>query len=145
MIEYKSDVIVNKPVKEVFALIKNVSRLDDWTDMTGTRLVSGDRLMAGSHIETTIKFGPVNQKMTFEVIAYEENRKVAFKTISKGAVAWDAEYLFMPASDTTTKVISAGQLRLSGLLKVSEPLLAGEIQKGEAKELVKYKDLVEMA
>jgi hypothetical protein len=42
-------------------------------------------------------------------------------------------------------VISSGQLRLSGLLKVSEPLLAGEIQSGEAKELVKYKELVEMA
>lgn len=144
MIEYKSEIVVNKPVKDVFALIKNVSRLDEWTDMTGTHLVSGGTLMAGSQIETTIKFGPVKQKMTFEVIEYEENRKMAFKTISKGAVAWDAEYLFMHESDSTTKVISSGQLRLSGLLKVSEPLLAGEIQSGEAKELVKYKELVEM-
>ena len=145
MIEYKSDVIVNKPVKDVFALIKNVSRLDEWTDMTGTRLVSGDTLKVGSTIETTIKFGPVSQKMTFEVTEYEENRKMAFKTISKGTVAWDAEYLFLSESDSTTKVISSGQLRLSGLLKVSERLLAGEIQSGEAKELVKYKELVEMA
>ena len=145
MIEYKSDIIVNKPVKDVFALIKNVSRLDEWTDMTGTRLVSGGTLKAGSQIETTIKFGPVNQKMTFEVVEYEENRKLSFKTISKGAVAWDAEYAFSPESDTTTKVVSSGQLRLSGLLKVSEPMLAGEIRSGEAKELVRYKELVEMA
>jgi hypothetical protein len=96
MIEYKSDIIVNKPVKDVFALIKNVSRLDEWTDMTGTRLVSGDTVKAGSQIATTIKFGPVNQKMIFEVVEYEENRKMSFKTISKGAVAWDAEYFFMP-------------------------------------------------
>ena len=144
MIEYKSDVIVNKPVKDVFALIKNVSRLDEWTEMTGTRLVSGGTLKAGSQIETTIKFGPVNQKMTFEVVEYEENRKLSFKTISKGAVAWDAEYVFSPESDSTTKVISSGQLRLSGLLKVSEPMLAGEIRSGEAKELVRYKELVEM-
>ena len=145
MIEYKSDIIVNKPVKDVFALIKNVSRLDEWTDMTGTRLVSGGTLKAGSQIETTIKFGPVNQKMTFEVVEYEENRKLSFKTISKGSVAWDAEYVFSPESDSTTKVISSGQLRLSGLLKVSEPMLAGEIRSGEAKELVRYKELVEMA
>lgn len=145
MIEYKSDVIVNRPVQDVFALIKNVSRFDEWTDMTGTRLVSGSKLEAGSQIETTIKFGPVNQRMTFEVVGYEENRKLAFKTVSKGAVAWDAEYLFMPESDSTTKVISSGQLRLSGLLKMSEPLLAGEIRSGEARELVKYKEIVEMA
>lgn len=145
MIEYKTEVVVSKPVKEVFALIKNVSRFDDWTDMTGTRLVSGDKLQVGSQIETTIKFGPVNQTMTFEVVNYEENRVMAFKTVSKGAVAWDAEYLFMPESESMTKVISSGQLRLSGILKLSEPLLAGEVKSGEAKELVKYKELVEMA
>ena len=144
MIEYKSDVIVNRPVQDVFALIKNVSRFDEWTDMNGTRLVSGEELHVGSQIETTIKFGPVNQTMTFEVIGYEENRRVAFKTISKGLVAWDAEYLFMPEGDST-KVISSGQLKLNGLLKISEPLLAGEIQSGEAKELVKYKEIIEMA
>ena len=144
MIEYKSEVIVNKPVEAVFALIKNAGRFDEWTDMTGTRLVAGDKLQNGAQIETNLKFGPVHEKMIFEVIEYEENRKMAFKTISKGAVAWDAEFFFMSESDTTTKVISAGQLRLSGLLKVSEPLLAGEIQSGEAKELIKYKELVEM-
>jgi hypothetical protein len=144
MIEYKSDVIVNRPVQDVFALIKNVSRFDEWTDMNGTRLVSGEKLHVGSQIETTIKFGPVNQTMTFEVIGYEENRRVAFKTISKGLVTWDAEYLFMPEGNST-KVISSGQLKLNGLLKISEPLLAGEIQSGEAKELVKYKEIIEMA
>ncbi|GEM_PF-3653032 len=145
MIDYKSEVIVNKRVQDVFSLIKNVSRFDEWTDMTGTRLVSGDKLQIGSKIETNIKFGPVNQNMIFEVVGYEENRKMAFKTVSKGAVAWDAEYLFLPGSETTTKVISSGQIRLSGLLKMSEPLLAGEVRSGEAKELVKYKEIVEMA
>ena len=109
MIQYKSDVIVNKPVKDVFALIKNVSRLGEWTEMTDTRLVSGGTLKAGSQIETTIKFGPINQKMTFEVVEYDENRKLSFKTVSKGAVAWDAEYIFSPESDSATKVISSGQ------------------------------------
>jgi len=145
MIEYKSEVVVNRPVQDVFALIKNVSRFDEWTDMNGTRLVSGDGLEVGSQIETTIKFGPVKQTMTFEVVGYEENRRMSFKTVSKGSVAWDAEYLFMAEGDRATKVVSSGQLRLNGLLKVSEPLLAGEIQSGEAKELVKYKELVEMA
>ena len=145
MIEYKSDVIVNRPVQDVFALIKNVSRFDDWTDMNGTRLVSGEKLQVGSRIETNIKFGPVNQAMTFEVIGYEENRRVAFKTVSKGSVAWDAEYLFIPDGDRTTRIVSSGQLRLSGLLKLAEPMLAGEIQQGEAKELVKYKEIVELA
>ena len=77
MIEYKTEVTVNKPVMEVFALIKNVGRFDEWTDMKGTRLVTGDKLQVGSQIETTIKFGPVNQTMTFEVVGYEENRKMA--------------------------------------------------------------------
>ena len=38
---------------------------------------------------------------------------------------------------------SAGELRLNGLLKLLEPLMAGEVKSVEAKELVKFKDLVE--
>jgi hypothetical protein len=34
---------------------------------------------------------------------------------------------------------------VNGLLRLLEPLMAGEVKAGEAKELVKFKDLVEAA
>ena len=143
MINYTSDVILNRSVEQAYKLVTDVARFDDWTDMTGTHLVSGNDLKIGSQVETTIKMGPMKQPMVFQVTDHEENRRLGFKTVSKGAVEWDAVYTFEPQGPATTRMTSSGQLRFSGLLKLLEPLMAGEVRSGEAKELVKFKELLE--
>jgi uncharacterized membrane protein len=139
MIDYKTEVVVNRPVEEVFRFMKDVERYDDWTDMSGTHLVSGDVLKLGSQVETKV----MKQTLIFEVAAYEENRRLSWKTTSKGPIEWDAKYVFEPQGSSATRVVSSGQIRLNGVMKLSEPLMAGEIRSSEAKELMKFKELVE--
>ena len=143
MIDYKSDLIVNKPVAQVFAFVADVARMDDWTEMSGTHLVSGQALGLGSQIQTTMKMGPSKQTMIFEVSAFEPNRRISWNTSSKGSLQWDADYLFEPVGAGTTRVTSSGTIRLTGTLKLMEGMMSGEIRKGEAKELEKFKELVE--
>ncbi len=145
MINYETEVIINRPVEQVYKLVTDVARFDDWTEMTGTHLVSGSKMQVGGQMETSIKMGPMKQTMVFELTGLEENRRMAFKTVSKGAMEWDGEYTFEPQGPSSTRVVNSGQIRLNGLLKLSEPLIAGEIRSGEAKELVKLKELVEGA
>ncbi|MCC7358062.1 MAG: SRPBCC family protein [Anaerolineales bacterium] len=145
MINYQSDVIINRPVEQAFKLAADVAHLDDWTDMTGTHLVSGGDLALGSEIQTTLKFGPMKQVMTFQVSEFDLQRRLGWKSVSKGALAWDALYLFEPQGTGATRVSTAGQLRLNGLLRLLEPLMAVEVQAGEAKELLRFKQLVEAA
>ena len=143
MINYQSEVIVNRPVEQVYKFATDVARLDDWTEMTGTHLVSGNNLHVGSQMETTIKMGPMKQTMVFQATELEENRRFGFKTVSKGAVEWDGDFTFEPQGPSSTRMISSGQIRFNGLLKLFEPLMAGEVRSGEAKELVQFKELVE--
>ena len=143
MINYQSAVIVNRPVEEVYRLASDVDRFDDWTPMTGTHLVSGENRKVGSQMETTIKMGPMKQTMVFQLTEVEENRRYGFKTVSKGAMEWEGDYTFEPQGPSSTRMISSGQIRLNGLLKLFESLMAGEVRSGEAKELVQFKELVE--
>ena len=143
MINYQSDVIVNRPVEQVYKFAADVTRLDDWTDMTGTHLISGSDLRVGSQVESTIKMGPMKQTLVFQVEELEGNRRLVWKTVSKGALEWDATYTFEPQGPSSTRVVSSGQIRFNGLLKLLEPLMAGEVRSGEAKELIKLKELVE--
>ena len=143
MIDYHSEVVVNRPVEQVFQLAADMARIDEWTDMKGTHLITDGSLKVGSQIETTLRLGPSKQTLIFEVVDFEKNRRLGWKTTSKGALAWDAIYLFEPQGDQATKVVSSGQLRLNGVLKLSEPLMAGEVRSGEAKELIRFKELVE--
>jgi len=143
MIEYKTEVVVNRPVEEVFGLAKDVARLDDWTDMSGTHLVSGGDLRLGSQIQTTMKIGPSKQTLTFEVASFESNRRLGWKTTSKGSLQWDADFLFEAIDDASTRVTSSGVIRLGGALKLMEGMMAGEVRSGEAKELMRFKELAE--
>lgn len=143
MINYQSDVIVNRPVAEVYRLASDVDRMDDWTEMTGTHLISGENHKVGSQMETTLKMGPMKQTMVFQLTELEENRRFGFKTVSKGALEWDGDFTFEPRGPSSTRMVSSGQIRLNGLLKLLEPLMAGEIRSGEVKELIRFKELVE--
>ena len=143
MINYQSDVIVNRPVEQVYRLVTDVARFDDWTPMTGTHLVSGSNIRVGGQMETTIKMGPMKQTVVFQCTELEENRRLAFKTVSKGAMEWDGEYAFEPQGPSSTRVVGSGQIRLNGILKLFEPLMAGEVRSGEAKEVIKLKELLE--
>ena len=69
MINYETEVIVNRPVEQVYKFATEVSRWDDWTEMTGTHLVSGNSLHVGSQVETTMKMGPMKQTMVFQAAA----------------------------------------------------------------------------
>ncbi len=143
MINYQSEVIVNRPVEQVYKLAADVARMDDWTEMTGTHLISGDKVKVGSQLETTIKMGPMKPTMVFEVTALEENRRFSVKKVSKGAMEWEADYTLEPQGPSSTRLIHSGQIRLNGLLKLFEPLMAGEAKSAPAKELVKFKELLE--
>lgn len=143
MIDYQSDVIVDRPVEEVFRFITDVGRYDEWTEMTDTRLLTNGDLKPGSQVTTTIQFGPSKQTLIFEVTALEPNRRLGWKTVSNSAVKWDAEFTLEPQGASSTRVATSGQIRLGGALKLLEPLMAGEVRSGEARELVRFKDLIE--
>ena len=143
MIDYQVELNVNRPPSEVFRFTSDVQRMEQWTEMTNTRLLTNGSFGVGSQVQTTIQFGPSRQAMTFEVVAYEQERRIGWKTISDGGVQWDADYTFEPQGDQATHLLSIGQIRLKGLLKPLEGLLAGEIRNGEQKELEKLKQLIE--
>ena len=97
----------------------------------------------GAQIESIVGDGPLKQKMAFEVTAVEPNRRLTFKTISKGSMQWDSEFVLEPQGTSTTRLVSTGQIRLSGAAKLMEGMVSGEIKKGEQKELDKLKELLE--
>ena len=91
----------------------------------------------------TLKMGPMNSKMTFEISEYIPSKKMSFKTVSKGAVHWDSNLTFDSIDPTTTRLTNSGELALQGFWKILEPMMAGEVNNGEQKELDKVKQILE--
>jgi len=143
MIEAKVEILIDRPVSEVFRRFTDVKLFDQWTDMTGTHLVSGNTLQQGSQVEATTAMGPLKQALTFEVVNFQENRRFAWKSTSKGPLQFEADWAFEPQGVSSARMIYAGRIRLGGVLKLSEGLLAAEIKRTLVKEHQRFKELVE--
>ena len=144
MIEYKGEVTINVPAERLFQALTNASGYDMWTDMSGTHMVSGNAMdQVGAQVETVLGQGPMKQKMVFEVNEVEPNRRITFKTVSKGSMQWDSEYRLEAQGPSATRLLASGQIRLSGAARLMEGVMSGEIKKGEQQEIEKPKTLLE--
>ena len=144
MIDYKAEVTINVPAEKVFRALADEQKWSMWTEMEQTRVLSGNGFnQVGSQVETVMGEGPMKQKMVFEVTQVEPNRRLAFKTVSKGSMQWDGELTLESQGASSTRLINSGQIRLGGAAKLMEGVMAGEIKKGEQKEIEKLKELLE--
>jgi uncharacterized protein YndB with AHSA1/START domain len=145
MIKYHSETTINQPVDRVFRSFVDFENMSLWTDMGDTRLITEGNVGVGSKIQTEMKMGPMKLKLVFEITDYAVNRSVTFKTISKGPLAWVAYNTFEAKGARATHMTYSGELHLRGLLRLMEPLMAGEVQSQETKELLTFKGLLEAA
>jgi len=144
MIDYTAEVTIDVPAARVYRAVTDAAKWSMWTPMRDTKVLSGtgfDQL--GSRIESVMSDSPGKPKLIFEVTAAESNRRVAFKTVSQGSVAWDGELRLEAVSPSATRLTTTGQIRTSGLFRLLEPFVSGEVRKGEQKEIEKLKVLLE--
>jgi len=144
MIDYKAEITINVPAERVFRVLADAQKWSMWTEMEQTRVVSGSGFdQVGSQVETVLGEGPMKQKMVFEVTQVEPNKRIAFKTVSKGSMQWDGDLTLEAQGTSSTRLVNAGQIRLNGAAKLLERMMSGEIKKNEQKELDKLKELLE--
>ena len=144
MIDYKGEVTINVPPEKVYRAISDVQKWPMWTSMAVPKVLSGTGFdKVGSQVESVMGEGPMKQKMVFEVTAAEPNHRLAFKTVSKGSMQWDGEMTLDAQGTSSTRLVTIGQIRLSGAMRLMEGVMGGEIRKGEHKEIEKLRDLLE--
>ena len=144
MIEYKGEVTINVPPEKVYRAISDAQKWPMWNSMAEPKVLAGTGFdTVGSQVESVMGEGPMKQKMIFEVTAAEPNRRLAFKTVSKGSMQWDGEMTLEAQGPSSTRLVTVGQIRLSGAAKLMEGVLGGEIRKGEQKEIEVLKELLE--
>jgi hypothetical protein len=105
------------------------------------QLTKGDPA-PGSQLEVTFAMGPLKARIGLELSSVEQGRVLAFRSFS-GPIRWDGEYRLASTDGGDTVVSQEGRLAFSGAWRLIEPLVAGEISRGEVKELERLKTVVE--
>ena len=141
MIRYESAVTVDRPPETVFSFLIEPELQGRWADLTMRPLTEGPP-RTGSQMEITFGRGPIKARIGLEYSSLEPGRRLAFRTFW-GPVDWQGEYRLAPSGSGGTDLSQQGTMRFTGLWRLIEPLVGGEISRGEVKELEKLKAAAE--
>jgi len=140
VLTYASSVHVDRPPGAVFPYLAEPKRQALWSDVPMKQLTDGP-LTTGSKMEVTIAMGPVKAVIGLEISALERDERMAFRSFS-GPIRWEGEYRLRP-SGTGTELSQEGRLVFTGVWRLVQPFIGGEIERGEIKELERLKAVVE--
>jgi uncharacterized protein YndB with AHSA1/START domain len=137
MIHYSVDIVVQRPVADVFPYLADVTRHPSWMGGTKAAPISEGPVRPGYRYEHATDEG----KFEMEVTDFAPDSQWSARSVT-GPFGWAGTFRVEPDA-TGSRVISTGDVRLGGLKRLAEPFLGGYIRGKEQQELVRLKALVE--
>jgi uncharacterized protein YndB with AHSA1/START domain len=144
MITFQTEITINRPVDQVFRFMAEPLNSPKWMDgVTRVEPISVSPMGVGSKVRLVGKLSMWKFDGPMEIAEYEPNRRWGILSTIPGVMRFQATWNFEPAGPGATHIAEAGEASLLGFWKLLEPLFAGEVKEGEAKELRKIKSLLE--
>lgn len=142
MINVEDSIIILRPVEEVFAFVADQTNAPKWQDgLLEVRRITDGPIGVGTKHTAVRKFLGRRMELTNEYVAYEPNRRVAFRGDS-GSMRFEVSYLTEPTANGT-KVTCQMQMEQGGLFGLAEPLMAHSLKRDFAANFRDLKALLE--
>jgi uncharacterized protein YndB with AHSA1/START domain len=141
MIHYSSMVTIKRPPGDVFAALLDPERYSQWTPMVDTRFHDPEPRV-GTRGDFRMEGGPLKGRYEMEIVALDPDRRLDFR-VDGSSLRWNAHIGLEPDGDAGTRMTYAGDMSLLGWRRLLEPLFAGEVRSGEAKEAERFRDVLE--
>lgn len=141
MLAARGRVIVRRPLEEVFAFISDFENEPRWKPglVHEVQRLSPSGHGVGTRYREVLSAGGKQVALTFEVMAYEPNRRVGFVASGSGTIGI---YEVEPVAGGT-KLTFTVRPRRHGLSRALEPLRAYQTKKRLQSELEGLRDLLE--
>jgi uncharacterized protein YndB with AHSA1/START domain len=140
VIRYSTVITITRSPSTVMAALLDGPRYAQWTEMVDSRFDAPEPTV-GTRGRFRFAKGPLAGDYDMEVTALEPDRRLDMLITGK-TLTWKSEVTLSPKG-AGTEMTYAGQVQLKGWRRLLEPLIAGEVQKGEAKEAARLKSLLE--
>jgi uncharacterized protein YndB with AHSA1/START domain len=142
MIDTSDDIRIDRPVAEVFAYVTDTTNDPAWhTDILEVRKTPEGSIGMGTTWRLRIKPFMGVSESTSEVVAFEPNRKEVLRGAT-GPMEATLTYLFEPANGGT-KFTRRVQIKVSGMMRLMQPLMRLMVPKRNAGFLRNLKGILE--
>ncbi len=138
MVNYSDDITVDRPANDVFSFVADITRHPSWMGGTGAAAMTDGPVQAGYRYRYQSEEG----ELELEVTDFQPGRSFSARTVS-GPFRWAGTFEVEPDGDRRSRVRSSGSVRLTGIRRILEPFMGGEVRRREHEELVRLKALAE--
>jgi hypothetical protein len=111
-------------------------------DVLKSKQVSEGPIGVGTRYQQDMKMMGRSLDTMYEITDYAYPTKMSFKGTSRGMMEFGGQYTFSPEGEGTA-IDFDGYAKLTGMWRVLEPLMAGEVRGGFNKELSELKKVLE--
>ena len=142
MIDTSDSVTIERPIAEVFAFVTDTANDPAWhTDILEARKTSVGPIGSGTTWHLRFKPAMGVSEGDAEVVTFEANRMEVMRSVV-GPMQPTLTYLFEP-TDGGTRFTRRVQIKVSGIMRVMEPMMRLMTPKGNAGFLANLKQVLE--
>jgi uncharacterized protein YndB with AHSA1/START domain len=138
MVNYSDSISVDRPAEDVFSFVADVTRHPTWMGGTGATPATDGPVRQGYRYRYASNEGDLE----LEVTDFQPGRSFSARTLA-GPFRWAGTFEVQPDGEGHSTVRSTGSVKLTGIRRVFEPFMGGEVRKREHAELVRLKSLAE--
>jgi hypothetical protein len=142
MLRFESEIVVRRPLSEVFAFVADLSNTPLWQQgVVKSTVVTDGPLRIGSAFEEDVKVGWFHVQTRCVVTELETDRRMVFRA-SSSPLSYQAEFEFEPVADGTRLHIH-GTGKMNGLWRLLEPVLQSDATRTVKDEVGRIKTHLE--
>ncbi len=135
-------VAINRPAADVFARLIDIDRGTEWQEeLVEAKQTSSGPFGVGTTIQEVRRFMGKQIESAFQITEFESGQKMSLESTS-GPIPMRAYYILTPV-DGGTSLNLAIEAELTGVLKMTEPLVVSTAKKQITADLAKLKELLE--
>ncbi len=145
MITFETEQTIGRSADDVWAYAADILRHPEWMGVTDARIVQGTGSEVGARAIERIKMGPRTVDVEFTVAESIPARRLRWTVAGRSPLRGDVTLDLEALAAGQTRAVWSGSIGMNGLLRLLEPLMAGEVKSGEAAELRRLKANLEAA
>jgi carbon monoxide dehydrogenase subunit G len=135
VIRFENSIEVEQSPAEVFEYVSNLDNLAEWqSGVIESRVITPPPMRVGTIFEEDAKVAFWRTKASCTVTELTRPRLFAFKATSSGPIEYEGSFEFQPSGSGTAVKVS-GSIRLKGLWRLLQPLMASDIKRETRGEL----------
>jgi uncharacterized protein YndB with AHSA1/START domain len=138
MVNYRENITIDRPAADVFLFVADVTRHPSWMGGAGATVMTDGPVQPGYRYRYAADEGDLEM----EVTDFQPGRSFSARTLS-GPFRWAGTFEVEADGDARSVVRSTGSVQLTGIRRLLEPFMGGEVRKREHEELVRLKGLAE--